>query len=294
MNKTAHICLDPKFKRILENTFEFDTFTFGGGESHIKFKHLNFEPYSAVTITQRINNSKGLMDLLLATDAIRQSARYNKRNIPINVVIPYIPYARQDRVMVYGEPFSLKVFANIINSQNYNRVICLDPHSEAAGLLINNLEDMTPYWILDAAKQLMYDFKCPFVMVSPDGGALKKIHNTAKWVRYNDSILCATKIRDLNTGNIVRTTIDMQDVDLKGKTAWIVDDICAGGRTFQELAKVLKAKGAEHVVLSVSHYEGTANIFQMKEAGIDKIYTTNSIRELEGEINEKFIKQYLI
>jgi hypothetical protein len=32
----------------------------------------------------------------------------------------------------------------------------------------------------------------------------------------------------------------------------------------------------------VSHYEGVANLQHMKESGIDKIITTNSINELDS------------
>ena len=57
----------------------------------------------------------------------------------------------------------------------------------------------------------------------------------------------------------------------------ICDDICAGGRTFIELAKKLKEKNAAEIVLIVSHYEGTANKTALREAGIDKVITTDSL-----------------
>ena len=291
--KTASINLDPAFPPHFPDTFEYKMFKFNAGESHIKFTNLNLEQYDAVRLTHRINSSENLMELLLATDAVRQEAKRCHKEVSIDVIIPYIPYARQDRVMVAGEPFSLRVFANIINAQNYHRVMCADPHSEAASLLINNLEVLTPYWQLDAIRQLRYDFASKdFVLVSPDAGAMKKIYNTAKWVKYNGPILCATKLRDVSTGNIIRTTVDMQDVNLSESTAVIIDDICSGGRTFMELAKVLKANGAKHVVLVVTHYENVANIFHMKESGVDAIYTTNSIKDLDGDIIKKFVKTY--
>ena len=41
--------------------------------------------------------------------------------------------------------------------------------------------------------------------------------------------------------------------DVTGKSVLIADDICDGGRTFIELAKVLKERGAAHIHLHVTH-----------------------------------------
>ena len=42
-------------------------------------------------------------------------------------------------------------------------------------------------------------------------------------------------------------------------------------------AIIVKRKGADKIVLVVAHYEATANEVALKESGIDKVYTTNSI-----------------
>ena len=50
------------------------------------------------------------------------------------------------------------------------------------------------------------------------------------------------------------TTINLAaGLSRKDKKVLIVDDICDGGRTFIELAKVLRAKGAETVDLYTTH-----------------------------------------
>lgn len=52
--------------------------------------------------------------------------------------LAWLPWARQDRHMVNGDSFALKVFANQLNTLNFNKVFLLDPHSDAAAAAINN------------------------------------------------------------------------------------------------------------------------------------------------------------
>jgi ribose-phosphate pyrophosphokinase len=90
-------------------------------------------------------------------------------------------------------------------------------------------------------------------LVSPDAGAEKKTRDIAmrlSTIEKKLDVFYATKIRDTLTGNI--TSTDIQG-DLNGRNLIIVDDICDGGQTFIELAKVLKNRGAEDVYLYVTH-----------------------------------------
>jgi ribose-phosphate pyrophosphokinase len=60
----------------------------------------------------------------------------------------------------------------------------------------------------------------------------------------------------------------------------IIDDICAGGRTFIELAKKLKAKNCGKIFLIVSHYEGVAKEADLRASGIEAIFSTNSLKDI--------------
>ncbi len=65
------------------------------------------------------------------------------------------------------------------------------------------------------------------------------------------SFIRADKSRNMATGQITETVVYADD--LTGKACVIVDDLCDGGRTFIELAKVLRAKGAAKIALVVTH-----------------------------------------
>ncbi len=57
------------------------------------------------------------------------------KNLGYNVSLdmPYIPNARQDRVKGENDVFTLKYFAEFINSLDFDRVFVLDPRSNVSG-----------------------------------------------------------------------------------------------------------------------------------------------------------------
>jgi ribose-phosphate pyrophosphokinase len=145
---------------------------FTGGECHVKFL-TEFTAGDIVKINTRINSSDDLMNLCLAVDALR-----NMFVSHIEVFIPYIPYARQDRVMNAGEPLSVKVFANIINSLHLNKVTVFDAHSDVSVALLNNCINIPNH---DMVKHFLNKLKISdFVLVSPDIGAYKKVDKLAQ------------------------------------------------------------------------------------------------------------------
>lgn len=246
-------------------SIDFETFTFSGGEPHIKIKEI---VKGEITITQRITSFNDLGIVLLATDALR---RMNIKEI--NLFIPYFPAARQDRVMVSGEPLSVKVYADIINSQNYEKVTVFDPHSEVTLALVNNVEVIDNH---EYVKQCLASIKEEIVLISPDGGALKKIYKLSAYLGGIEVIECSKK-RDVKTGKLSGFTVYTDD--LKGKTGVVVDDICDGGGTFLGLGKALQEKNSGDLHLIVSH--GIFNKgFEQLENIYKTIFTTNSFRNV--------------
>lgn len=244
----------------------FKYFQFGSGENHLQI----LAPSSShVEIMFRYSGDQSLIQLLLLTDALRRQGAEL-----IDLCIPYFPGARQDRVCNSGEPLSVKVYADLINHQHYHKVCVFDPHSDVLVALLNNVHVVKNHRFI---KDVVTDIKSDFILVSPDAGSNKKIFELSVQLG-GVPVVRADKIRDVQDGAIIGTEVFCDD--LSGKTAVIVDDICAGGRTFIELAKKLKAKNCKKIVLIVSHYEGTADQSKLVESGIDALYTTNSLHDM--------------
>ncbi|WP_024768753.1 ribose-phosphate diphosphokinase [Aquimarina macrocephali] len=263
-----YLHLDPSFTPF-EKSIDFKSFVFNGGEPHINILDKNIG--NSIMITQRINSFNDLGLLLIATDALR---RMNVKEI--DVFIPYFPAARQDRVMVTGESLSVKVYADSINAQNYNQVTIFDPHSEVAPALLDRVTVIQNY---EFVKQCLDFIKEEVVLISPDGGALKKIYKVSEFLGGVEVVECSKK-RDVKTGAL--SGFRVYEDDLEGKHCVIVDDICDGGGTFLGLATALKEKNAGKLSLIISHGIFSKGYEELTKS-FDTIFTTNSFRDINEE-----------
>lgn len=248
-----------------------DQFTFSGGEVQVRIDPLYDYITDEIKIIAKIRSSSDLMALFLTWDAVK----YRSNEITKFILeLKYFPYARQDRRCQKGESSSMSVVCQMLNMMKFDEVIVWDIHNEKTLPLINNVTHVNQYAILEHSTLLNdadYDF-----IVAPDNGAIPKI---AKMGISQERIITGKKVRDMTTGEITHTEITYSiSSNLKGSTVLIVDDICDGGRTFIELAKVLKLEGVVKIDLFVTHGIFSKGL-QVFDDNIDKIYTTDSFYE---------------
>ncbi len=253
------------------NKLEFKRFP--GGELHITDAWTkSAEILQDNSVLCRIIVSDDLMKLALFTDAYKRMTG----RMPHRLILPYIPYARQDRAANIGEALSIKVFANILNSLNYRQVVVLDPHSDVCTALIENVK-IIPQWEIFADL-----IPADVDLISPDAGALKKIYKlqeAAKKLGIEVPVRTATKHRDTQTGWISNTTLDGEPTH---KTCVVVDDICDGGGTFNALAKVLTAQYDKRILM-VTHGIFSKGLEELSKS-YDRLLSTNSWNgELKAE-----------
>jgi ribose-phosphate pyrophosphokinase len=231
------------------------------------------ENLTNVVIYSRLNSFRDLELIICATQAVR-----NLSDCPISLYVPYFLGARSDRKFQTGGVNYLKqVICPIINSQNYKTVLVLDPHSDVLEACINNFEKLNNHLIVKYSLNDLYrgDEFPRVAIVSPDAGALKKIYDVAKEYGIK-KVVTAGKVRDIKTSKILKT--ELPQTDWTGiETVIIIDDICDGGRTFTELAKVVKESGfTGKIILIVTHGIFSAGVKPLNEH-FDHIYTTNSV-----------------
>ncbi|MET0243731.1 MAG: ribose-phosphate diphosphokinase [Flavitalea sp.] len=261
-----------------KSDIRFTTMIFPDGQPHIKIdveSLLVLDHAAPVRIFTRLSSANDLMLALFIKNTLDYQG-FEK----VELHITYLMAARMDRVMLAGEPFSLKVIASILNGANFNRIFIFDPHSEVSTALIDKSYAVTNHkYVQDCLDHYFSKSgKGSFCLVSPDAGALKKIHKLAQALGVENVVECM-KERDLKTGALTKFTTVASS--LQGQTCFIVDDICDGGGTFIGTAKMLKEKGAEKVVLIVSHgIFGKGTTLE----NVDAVYTTNSFREVSDAI----------
>ena len=236
-------------------------FVFPAGEVQVRMVKTHAK---SVEINLVLKGSDDVISLLLTVDALRRDGVEG-----ICLTLPYVPYSRQDRVMVSGEALSIKVFADLLNYCKFDSVEIWDPHSDVTSALINNVKVISQAECVIGHQHLLFKLHegqpSSTILVCPDAGARKKIHSVARLTGIHN-ILYADKNRDPGTGKISGTSLNWDSIpswteeQSLGKEPirfFICDDICEGGYTFVELAKEIKLQTGDalkyEIYLYVTH-----------------------------------------
>lgn len=232
---------------VLPIKFNSDTPIFPGGEVYVAIedRFSDHIPH-LVRITAHLRSPADQMALFMLTDAIRRAYR-----VPIHLDMPYVPYARQDRVCNPGEALAAKVFCQMVNAQGYESVTIFDPHSDVVSALLDRV------LVKDASAAIgtvldRPEFADGVTFIAPDAGAQKRVLKLAK--RFGvESVVCADKVRNTKTGEILG--ISFNGIFPAEKPALVIDDICDGGATFIALSKQITTKNTlgGPLYLYVSH-----------------------------------------
>lgn len=254
---------------------QFTDWTFPGGELGIKLDagamNYKFSTEPEQTIVARLRSASDIVQLALLKDALTRFVP----GVKTNLVLPYVPYARQDRVCAEGESFSILVFADLIRSMNFDAIVIFDPHSSVTEAALRPDSVVTQFDIINFNDGLRNRMTNPSMgyIIAPDSGAAKKLGPVAEY--FGKPVITAEKIRDMNTGAILHTHVPLED--FSGRDVMMIDDICDGGKTFIEIAKALKKKNVGRIGLYVTHGLFSKGLKVLGDAGIDEIYTTNTI-----------------
>lgn len=248
-------------------------------ESYVLIPKIDSLKNKEVTIYHRLfpEPEKRLFELLLILSRVKE------KTLNIDLFVPYLPYARQDRENKKGEALSADVLCRILKSCGVKKLITYDCHFLPkpgkflrAGLAIENKS---------AGKQL-FSFakkifgKRDFCVISPDQGSSYFIENAKGHASHS-----LQKIRGKAKGNGVKNGIhaNVHKIDgkaeVKGKNICIFDDIIATGGTLIHAIKHLKALGAKKVIVGATHgvFAGENIAEKILKNSCDKIFITNAI-----------------
>lgn len=209
--------------------------------------------------------SLNLMELLILVDALKRSSP-NK----VTAVIPYYGYCRQDKKTKPREPITAKLVANMIETAGVDRVIMFDLHApQVQGFFdipSDNLEVTPLFGDYIASKSLKN-----FVIVSPDAGGAARAREFGKVL--NTHIAIVDKRRPEPNVAEVENVIG----DVKGKTAFLVDDIIDTAGSITEAAKILMKFGAKEVYALATHgVLSDSAIERIAKSQIKEVVVTNT------------------
>jgi ribose-phosphate pyrophosphokinase len=185
--------------------------------------------------------------------------KISKNGLKPMLLVPFLPYGRQDKEVSNETTFALSVFLNVLNnSRLFARVATVDAHNTSIEGLIN----ISANNYLEGVIKLTE----PDVICFPDKGATTRGYSTD-----GRPSIHLDKVRNQSTGEIEGLEYN-GEMDLTNRVVLIVDDICDGGRTFIEAAKLLYSKGAFRVCLFTTHGIYSKGVQVLRDAGIKRVF----------------------
>ena len=181
------------------------------------------------------------IELLLLLDCLRRASAGR-----VTAVMPYYGYARKDRKDEGRVPISAKVVANTLTQCGADRVLTIDMHAaQIQGFYDIPVDHLYAKPVLLLAIEEM-NIEHP-VVVTPDVGGIKMARSYAKALGADLAIVDKRRI----SGSKVAVEHMIGDVD--GRNVIIVDDMISTGGSISEAARIVRAHGAQRIVLAVSH-----------------------------------------
>jgi ribose-phosphate pyrophosphokinase len=237
------------------------------GEIHVRIDEVvrGKDVFLLQTGSSPVNDH--VMETLLYLDAFRRASVNT-----VTLVMPYYPYARQERMSRGREAISARVMADLLQSQGVNRVIYVDIHAPAIQGFFN-----VPVDPLSAVPILSAYFRKPefenATIVSPDVGRAKVAGKYAELTNLPLAVI--HKRRD----SFSETRVTHLVGNIRGRSPIIIDDIMAGGSVFKEL-DALYENGAEgKACLAITHPVLLPKALKLIEQDerVGKVVVTNSL-----------------
>lgn len=248
-------------------------------ESHVLIRDLEVCRGADVQILHRCypRQDSSLLQLMLIGKTVSKVA--NK----VEAVIPYLPYARQDKVWKPGEVLSAEVVCQLIASAGFSSLATFDCHflkkpGEATygGLRIRNFtlsEDLVDYF---KAK------KMDPLFISPDQGAAYLVNEIG-----GKSMVKRRGEYKNHKRQAVRPVESIDaNFDVKGREVVILDDMIAGGGTMIRASRAVLSLGASSVCCGCTHglFLGDAYT-KLQGTGVEEIVASNTIASEASKID---------
>lgn len=241
--------------------------TFPDGENYIRLEgKVENEDIAIVQTTSPPQDPK-LIQLAFMADAAKRNGAKS-----ITAIVPYMAYARQDKIFLKGEAISAETVAGMLKAAGIDRLITVNIHQEKVlsrfpfpAKSISAICALTEYF-------LKRGYAGAFAL-SPDAGALHLAEEAKETLGGEFGYL--EKSRDRYTGQI---TMKTKNFEVKGKKVIIFDDIISSGRTIVAAVQILKGFSPKGIYIACVHPLLIGEAEKMiLHSGVQEIVGTDSV-----------------
>ncbi|MBP2624821.1 MAG: ribose-phosphate pyrophosphokinase [Nitrosopumilaceae archaeon] len=238
---------------------------FADGESKITIKKIKSDKTIIIHSISPPVDSNLIRILSLIHEA-------NKHSNSVIAVIPYMGYARQDKMFLSGEIITIEVISKLLESVGASAVIVLDIHSNSALQKFN-----VPIVNISVAPTLAKYIKklklTNSIIVSPDSGGSERAKYISEILNVEHIVL--KKQRDRKTGMV---RIRSEELNINNRNIILVDDMITTGNSIINAVKILKKNKCGKIFVVCTHaiLLGDAKNKIIK-SGVEKIISANTI-----------------
>ena len=248
-------------------TIQVASKSFPDGELYIRLEDSLQDEEAVIVQTTSPPQDTKLLQLALLTDAAKRNGATK-----ITAVIPYLAYARQDRIFLKGEALSIETIARMLKAAGVDKMITVNIHQ--SGILSKFPFPSEQVSAIPLLAEYFRDkgYSKAFAL-APDEGAMHIAEEATSILGGECGHL--EKHRDRYTGQI---SMEKLELEVEGKTVIIFDDIISSGGTIVEAAKRVKELGARTICVACVHalLIGQAES-KILEAGVEEIVGTDSV-----------------
>ncbi|GAA3061222.1 ribose-phosphate diphosphokinase [Actinokineospora globicatena] len=245
-------------------------YDFANGEIFVRFEESvrGCDAFVMQSACAPIN--QWVMEQLLMVDALKRASA--KR---ITVIMPFYPYARQDKKHKGREPISARLIADLFKVAGADRIMTVDLHTaQIQGFFDGPVDHLFAQNTL--ARYIKDNYATDnIVVVSPDAGRTKLAE---KWADDLGGVPIAFihKTRDPLRPNEVVANRVVGEVE--GKLCVVIDDMVDTGGTIAKAVRQLLDEGAADVVMAATHgvLSGPARD-RLQGSGAREVIFTNTL-----------------
>ena len=244
-------------------------YDFANGEIYVRFGESVRGCDAFVIQSHCAPINQWVMEQLIMVDALKRASA--KR---ITVILPFYPYARQDKKHRGREPISARLIADLFKTAGANRLMAVDLHAaQIQGFFDGPVDHLWALPLLADYVRTRVD-RSRLTVVSPDAG---RVRVADLWSdRLGAPLAIIHKRRDPSVPNQVKVHELVGQVE--GRTCVLVDDIIDTAGTIVQAAEALKENGAADVIAAATHavLSGPA-VDRLKNSPISELIVTNTL-----------------
>ena len=191
----------------------------------------------------------------------------------IDLILPYLGYARQDRPNRKGEDSIGLMVAETIMKMKASRRILFDIHSPRIRRVLGRSTELSALPLFAE----MLSKRSPEVIVSPDAGSVLRVKQMAKLLDPRPELATIEKVRPRPNVAIAKRLHG----DVRGKDVLILDDMIDTGGTLAEAVRLISLQGPRTVRVAATHgiFSGDARD-RLARLPLQEILTTNTLPQV--------------